>query len=318
MSVLDLSPGEALARRATAPPSTFALVGFFVWLAASIGWWVLAFAPLPMPAEWLEQARAVCFGSPPGGLPDTWGWMVLVLGPLSLLAFLLAVWAADLKRWTRRFAGHPAGMVVLAALALAPAAFALWLGNRVAAVDRAGEAAVALAAPEGDRLPEGWPRIAEPAPALGLLDQTGSRLDLAALAGKPTLLTFAYAHCATMCPVLVTSLRRAANDLGPRATAVVVTLDPWRDTPSALPTLLQTWGLAELPAVHLLSGSVDEVVAVHESYGVTGTRDEQTGEITHPGLVFVLDGEGRIAYRFLSPPASWLVDAVTRLEREAA
>lgn len=310
------APSAGLTAR-PAPPSRFALVGFVVWLAASISWWALAFAPLPMPPAWLEQARAVCFGSPPGGLPDTWGWMLLVLGPLSLLTFLVAVWASDLRRWIHRLARRPAGAVLLGALAIAPAAFALWLGNRVSAIDRAATAAVALAAPEGDALPEGYPRTSEPAPALGLVDQSGNRLDLGALAGRPVLLTFAYAHCATMCPVLVTSLRRAANTLDDRATAVFVTLDPWRDTPSALPTLIQTWGLAELPAVHLLSGSVDEVLAVHESYGISGVRDEKTGEISHPGLVFVLDREGRIAYRFLSPPASWLVDAVTRLEREA-
>jgi hypothetical protein len=30
--------------------------------------------------------------------------------------------------------------------------------------------------------------------------------------------------------------------------------------------------------------------------------------------VLVLDGEGRIAYRFLGPPAHWLIEAARRLE----
>ena len=54
--------------------------------------------------------------------------------------------------------------------------------------------------------------------------------------------------------------------------------------------------------------------AAAEAWQVGFARDESTGEITHPGLVLMLDGEGRIAYRFLGPPAHWLIEAARRLE----
>jgi hypothetical protein len=60
------------------------------------------------------------------------------------------------------------------------------------------------------------------------------------------------------------------------------------------------------------------VVAAAEAYEVGFARDEKTGAITHPGLVMVLDAEGRIAYRFLGPPAHWLIAAARRLEPDPA
>ncbi|KAB2962113.1 MAG: hypothetical protein F9K18_10275, partial [Thermoanaerobaculia bacterium] len=74
----------------------FALAGFLAWFAITVSWWALAFIPLPAPPAWLERTRAVCFGTLPNGLPDTWGWMLLLLGPLSMLTFLAAVWGRDL------------------------------------------------------------------------------------------------------------------------------------------------------------------------------------------------------------------------------
>jgi cytochrome oxidase Cu insertion factor (SCO1/SenC/PrrC family) len=122
-----------------------------------------------------------------------------------------------------------------------------------------------------------------------------------------------------MCPTLVTTLHRAEAALGDVAPAVVVvTLDPWRDTPGSLPTIVAGWGLDRLPRAHALSGEVAQVEAVRQSWGVSAERDLTTGEIVHPGLIFVVDGDGRLAYRFNNPPAEWLVEAVARLARETA
>ena len=317
MSGGAMGAGAMLVQPTFERPSRFAAFGFLGWLTGTVAWWALALAPLPTPPEWLDRARAVCFGSPPGGLPDTWGWMLLALGPLSLLAFLAAVWGRDLLAWARRLTGTVPGAFLLGAIALPPLLAAGWLAERASAIDRAAAGPVALSAAEGEKLPATYPRSADPAPPIRLVDQSGARLDPASLAGRPALVTFAYAHCRTVCPGLVNAVKGASETLGTRTSTLVVTLDPWRDTPSALPGLAQAWSL-DRPGTHLLSGEIDEVVAVQAAYGLGSVRDESTGEITHPGLVFVLDGEGRIAYRFLNPPASWLVDAVSRLERERA
>jgi len=167
-----------------------------------------------------------------------------------------------------------------------------------------------------ETLPEGYPRTDRPAPDFQLVDQTGATLTLESLRGRPVLLTFAFAHCQTICPVIVRTVSWAAerlDDLGPAV--VVVTLDPWRDTPSSLPALAQSWQLPALARAHVLSGEVAAVQAVLEAYEVPADRDPATGEITHPALVYLLDPQGKIAYTFNNPPAEWLVDAARRVAR---
>lgn len=297
--------------------SPFAAAAFGGWLAVTAVWWALAFAPLPVPADWLAAARAACFGTLPNGLPDTWGWMLLVLGPLSMLGFLVAVWGREVVASLRWLARRPDGLLLLTVLLVATGGGAGWVGQRVAAVRDAGAAAVAV--PAAEPLPEFYPRGVDPAPPLGLVDQAGATIELADLGGRPAFVTFAYGHCATMCPTLVTTLHRAEATLGAEAPAVVVvTLDPWRDTPGSLPSIVAGWGLDRLGRAHALSGAVAQVEAVRESWGVSAERDLQTGEIVHPGLIFVVDGAGRLAYRFNNPPPEWLVEAVARLDRDAA
>ena len=68
----------------------------------------------------MARARAVCFGTLANGLPDTFGWMGLILSPACMLGFLLAVWWRELGRELRRLAGTNAGRLVLIATVVVP------------------------------------------------------------------------------------------------------------------------------------------------------------------------------------------------------
>jgi protein SCO1/2 len=162
-------------------------------------------------------------------------------------------------------------------------------------------------------LPESYPRLAKDLPRFKLTDQRGQSLDNAALRGKVHVLTFAYAHCATVCPFLVRDTLKAVKAL-PGVTAVFLTLDPWRDTPSALPSLAQRWGMGD--ESRLLSGAPKSVVALLEGLGVPFQRDALTGVVDHPPLVYVLDAHGRVAYQFNHPSPAWIQEAVSRLQKE--
>ncbi len=299
------------------PRLRFAAGSFLVWLAVSVGWWVLAFAPLPVPPAWLDQARAVCFGSSPSGLPDRYGWVMLVAGPLSMLGFLLAVWGAELRATLALAARRLWGVALIVWISAALIGGGIWVARRVENARRAGAAWAAV--PADERLPDGYPRGFDPAPALGLVDQTGAIVDLEALSGKTVLVSFAFAHCVTVCPMLIGTLHAAVEGLpGPDTAVAVITLDPWRDTPRNLPAIATAWRLDRIADARVLSGEVADVNAVLAAWGAGGNRDETTGEISHPGLIFVLDAQSRIAFRFLNPPRGWLIDAVARLQRENA
>lgn len=166
-------------------------------------------------------------------------------------------------------------------------------------------------------------RLDQDAPALGLLDQNGERFDLERLEGRSSLVTFAFGHCETVRPVIVrdalevqerTRAMAAAGSLAaervPRV--VVVTLDPWRDTPSRLPHLVHHWKTGE--DAFLLSGEVDAVNRVLDGWNVARERNEKTGDVAHPPLVYVLDASVRIRYA-TTGGVDTLLALVSRSER---
>jgi protein SCO1/2 len=283
-----------------------------LWLVSTLLWWAFAFTPLPSePPEWLSAARDACFGAADSGLPAAHGWMLLALGPASFLLAIVALWGRELPPSLACAVRGRAGRTVAVALALAVAFEGAWVLRKVAAA-RAVDA-WAQGMHDDGALPADNPRQTGFAPDFSLVDQHGETLTLHRLRGRPVALTFVFAHCQTLCPLGVETLKRAAQDSEP-ATVVLVTLDPWRDTPSTLPGIASRWGVPA--AFHVLSSPrVDEVLRIVERYGVPFTRDERTGDIVHPGLVFLIDGDGRLAYTFNNPSPAWVREGLRRLGR---
>lgn len=129
-----------------------------------------------------------------------------------------------------------------------------------------------------------------------LTDQFGGRVPLAGLNRERVLVAFAFGHCGTVCPTLVHDLL-AARARGRHLTLplVIVTLDPWRDTPERLPALAARWGLAA--SDRILSGTVVEVEQSLDALGIARRRNETTGDIDHVGTVLLLDERGHIVWR---------------------
>ena len=277
---------------------------------STLGWWAFAFAPLPTaPPAWLSAARHACFGSADNGLPAAHGWMLLVLGPLSFLVGIVTLWGRELPRsLAAALRGRP-GRVAATAFAVIMVFEGAWVTRKIDAA-RAVDA-WATGIHDTGPLPMDYPRAAAAAPELSLVDQHGETLSLERLRGRPVAVAFVFAHCQTLCPLIVETLKQASQDAAP-LTVLLVTLDPWRDTPSTLPAIARQWTVPE--GFHVLSSRhVDDVLRTTERYGVPFTRNAQTGEITHPGLVFLIDGDGRLAYTFNNPSAAWVREAVQRL-----
>ena len=81
----------------------------------------------------------------------------------------------------------------------------------------------------------------------------------------------------------------------PDVPIVVITLDPWRDTPEQLATIATHWDLA--PGDRVLSGSVAEVEHALDALGIGRRRDGNTGDIEHTATVMILDSRGGVAWR---------------------
>jgi protein SCO1/2 len=269
------------------------------WLVVTAAWWMLALWPLSEQAPvWLERTRAVCFNITGTGLPDDSGWLLLVGQPIGVLAVLMVIWGPAVREGLGVVRAKRTGQ---AALVLTVVAAFVGLGAAGTRVVRASAGAV-VALPDEPIPPDTYPRLDRSAPALSLVDQRGEAFELERLRGRPALLTFAFGHCETVCPLVVRNVlearerqRASAEDeMESVPSVVVVTLDPWRDTPSRLTHIAQHWKLGEEDFV--LSGDVDAVNGALDAWNVARQRDPKTGDVAHPPLVYVLDAAGRIAY----------------------
>lgn len=290
-----------------------ALLALGAILVVTVAWWALALWPVPgeTPA-WLSRAREVCFNADADGLPDVSGWMLLIGQPLGMFGFLVVVWPRPVAWGLAGLATAGAGGRAVLALAVV-----VVLGGVTATGVRVSRVATAQAA--SVRLPPGMPaadhpRLDRAAPSLGLVDQRGETVSLESLAGRPALVTFAFGHCADICPLVVDNARRARDEAwGPDGAAlVVVTLDPWRDTPARLPDLAERWRLG--PADHLLGGPIDEVEAVLDAWNMARERNPTTGDVAHPPLLYLVDAGGTIVFATLSGRET-IVELARRLSR---
>lgn len=269
-----------------------ALTVLAIIAALTVLWWALALWPLPSAApEWLERARAVCFGSVRNGLPDSSGWLALVLQPALMFGILFVVWGQSVRAGLRWLASATPGRIALLTFGLLLLLGAVAAGTRVRQEFR-GQADRR----SSNELPAtSHERLQREAPDLSLTDQFGGTLSLADFLGRPVLLTFAFGHCETVCPLVVKDALFAQRRMESASPVLlVVTLDPWRDTPSRLQHLARAWELGD--DAHVLGGSVQAVNEVLDAWNVPRSRDQLTGEITHPALVYLLDANGKIAF----------------------
>jgi len=198
-------------------------------------------------------------------------------------------------------------------LALAGTALVLLVGSAAAATRVAAAKGTTFDPNAG--MPSTGPLVEmnEAAPALDLVDQFGARLSIEQFQGEPLLVTFAFAHCETVCPLLVhDAIAARARMAVPLPPLLVVTLDPWRDTPSRLPSIAESWQLPE--GVHVLSGDVAAVEEVLSRWKIPRVRNPSSGDVIHPSVVYIVAPNGRIAYMADGTPDR-VVQAVEQIRR---
>lgn len=150
-----------------------------------------------------------------------------------------------------------------------------------------------------------WEPNARAAPGFTLRDQSGARLSLASLRGRPVLLTFLDSQCKQECPIqgrqLGSILRRLPA--AQRPALVVVTVDPSGDTPASIRHAMAKWGLAGPWTWHWLNGNRTRLAAVWHSYGIR--VDPSSGDIVHSLVLYLIDRVGyeRTAYLYPFLPA---------------
>ena len=267
-----------------------AVTALVVIVAITASWWALALWPVGAEAPgWFLRTREVCFGSRADTLPSAAGWLLLVGQPAGMVILLVAVWGEELRAGLALASARAAGQLALGVgLALVVAG----LGAVVVRVHTANAEPFATGVME---VAAELTRVSDVAPAVSLTDQFGREISLASFRGRPVIVTFAFAHCETVCPLIVADVLAARRRIdGVPPPVLIVTLDPWRDTPSRLESIASSWRLDA--DAHVLSGPPDAVERTLNAWRVPRTRNQRTGDISHPSIVYIVNAEGRITY----------------------
>lgn len=147
------------------------------------------------------------------------------------------------------------------------------------------------------------PVPAKPAPNFTLTDQNGQTLSLASFKGHAVVLEFMDSHCIDICPIVSQEFIDAYHDLGNAASHVVfaaVNVNGDHSNVSDVAAFSQEHRLSTIPNWHFFTGSVTDLHAVWNSYGIVVQAPDPTTDIIHSSFVFFIDPQGR--ERFLANP----------------
>lgn len=134
---------------------------------------------------------------------------------------------------------------------------------------------------------------------LVLTDQNGRAADWRVRRGKPQLVSMFYTSCKYICPLIVDSGKAIEHQLTPaeqpRIGILLISMDPARDTPAALMSIVDKRKL-DISRWTLASPPKQEVRAVAGVLGIR-YRELADGEFNHTSALVLLDAEGRILAR---------------------
>jgi protein SCO1 len=146
------------------------------------------------------------------------------------------------------------------------------------------------------------------APDFALTDYRGEVVRLSDLRGKAVVLTFIYTSCPDVCPLTAENLRFAYDQLPAKArdrvALVAVTVDPERDTASALRAFSVEHRLDGNPSWWALRGDRATLEPVWAAYAIdpgqmvphregASASPDAAARLAHTDAVYVIDPQGR-------------------------
>ncbi len=163
-----------------------------------------------------------------------------------------------------------------------------------------------------------WPAGLRRAPDFSLPDQSGGLFSLASTRGRSVVLMFMDSHCRQECPLegraLSAALRQVPNAQLPLV--VVVSVNPWEDTPASARRAIERFGLASFDWRWLL-GSKKRLEPVWRKFRIDVRR--AAGDIEHSDALYLIDPRGferaGMVYPFLP---SWVSNDLMALGAEGS
>jgi protein SCO1/2 len=134
------------------------------------------------------------------------------------------------------------------------------------------------------------------APPIDLRNYLGQPVTLAQYRGRAVLVTFLYANCPDVCPLIASNLRVALNKLGreaPRVQVIAVSVDPRGDTPAAVAHFVSSHLMTG--RMQYLIGSARALARTWKAWAVGSEREVgQPQLVSHSALVYGVSASGRL------------------------
>jgi protein SCO1/2 len=137
-----------------------------------------------------------------------------------------------------------------------------------------------------------------PAPELSTLrNYDGSAFNLSSQRGKAVFVTFLYAHCPDVCPLIASQLHNAYAQMPAamqqRVAIVAVSVDPHGDTAGSVAAFVKEHGLSG--EAKYLIGSTHQLGRVWEAWKVGSERDaSDPSKVNHSALIYGIGANGKI------------------------
>lgn len=274
------------------------------WTIAMVAmiYWPLTFTPI---ASFAASFRVWCFGFDPlTGKFDMARLALVVLDPIFFTLLIGAVWKKpmlEVMRLNKKIVWTCLGISVVFVVSV------------LVGVAKSDSAPVIAGKSIADFRLE---RTSDLAPKFQLTDHNGGVYGITP--GRVTVVTAFYAHCTHTCPKLIEQARSALEKAkvdSSKIDVVLITLDPEIDTVSALSKKASALELAS--NWHLLTGDSAAVNRALDQFQVTRVKDKD-GNIGHSNLFYVIDSQGRIAFRISLGSAQevWLKQVIQLLTQE--
>jgi protein SCO1/2 len=151
----------------------------------------------------------------------------------------------------------------------------------------------------------------KPVPPLKLKDSLGKPVNIDDYRGKAVLVTFIYDHCPDVCPLIVSNLRAAQQQLGPKAKdmqVIAVSVDPKGDTPKTVKAFLADHQMTG--RMEYLIGSRPRLEQVWQDWNIVSKNDPSRKDpdaVEHSALVYGISGSGKITTLY---PANFKPDQI--------
>jgi len=130
-----------------------------------------------------------------------------------------------------------------------------------------------------------------------LTTQSGRSWNLASQKGKAVVLTFYNSTCNDICPVLGAEIKQASQLLGQyssRVEFVVVNTNPRRTRVTKNSAALQLPGIAKLPSLTFLTGSLSQLNSVWSSYGILVKVGAKENQVSHNNALYFIGPNGNL------------------------